>query len=201
MNESSLLLEAMASAMNITQFTLADSPPKPLRLIVPQQPADSAGSWMVMGIAGYVLAAALLILAAACYVAWRRERRLAGSPVERAFEAIAATMHLSSSQRQALTRIAGHLGAHVPPVALILSRSALRRAVAMELELKPEPKSVRELQKLVEKLVGEIAPTPHGETPRGVKHKGDAASLPSDGITRARAATPVRRRTPPSTAA
>jgi hypothetical protein len=139
-------------SISLLASMLAVQPP---RLIVPEVPAESP----IPGVLGAVLIILSMTLLAAAFIGigvWRHDRRRMIEPSERAFLAYAKQYALNSTQRETARKIAGHLGPDVPPVALLLSRAALRRAVAMELEHKPEPRAVRELQSLVEKLVGDI---------------------------------------------
>jgi hypothetical protein len=152
--------------------TVAVQPP---RLIVPQAPVESP----IPGVLGAVLMIlSVTLLAASCIGigVWRHDRKRMIEPSERAFLAYAKEYALSSAQRETARRIAGHLGPDVPPVALLLSRAALRRAVAMELEHKPEPRAVRELQRLVEKLVGDIESGPARELPPSAPARASVAA-------------------------
>lgn len=137
---------------------------QPPRLIVPEVPLESP----IPGVLGAVLIILSITLLAAAFIGigvWRHDRKRMIEPSERAFLAYAKQYALNSTQRETARKIAGHLGSDVPPVALLLSKAALRRAVAMELEHKPEPRAVRELQSLVEKLVGDIESGPAQESP------------------------------------
>lgn len=135
---------------------------QPVQLVVPPQ-ATVSGLWSIAAAAILLVSLALLAAAGVCFWAWRRGTRFATDPNARAFAELARVLGLSSSQRQTVTRLAGRLGPNVQPVTILVSRLALRRAVAMELEHKPEPRAVRDLQRLVEKLVGDLsdpAPAP-----------------------------------------
>lgn len=133
---------------------------QPPRLIVPEQAASSPLPTLV-GTVLIILSITLLAAAMVGIGVWRHDRRRLVAPPERAFLAYARRYALSSAQRDTARRLAGHLGPDVPPVTLLLSRAALRRAVAMELEHKPEPRAIKELQSLVEKIVGDLeAPPP-----------------------------------------
>lgn len=147
-----------------TSFVLSMLAMQPPRLIVPQVPAESP----IPGVLGAVLIILSITLLAAAFIGigvWRHDRKRMIEPSERAFLAYAKQYALNSTQRETARKIAGHLGPDVPPVAILLSRAALRRAVSMELEHKPEPRAVRELQNLVEKLVGDIESGPQQESP------------------------------------
>lgn len=161
---------AIASAL----LSYADGP---VRLITPPEP-PSTGAYSAFGVGAYVLCGVFLSAAVVSLWFWRELQRVSGDPSDRALAGAARMLGLSSGQRATLARLAGHLGNGVSPAALVVSRFALRRAVAIELDHKPEPKAVRELQRLVELLVGDIsgedapriATTP-GTTPPAAKRR------------------------------
>ncbi len=127
----------------------------PIRLIGPDAPG-SPNPWYTAAIACASLSAILLALSLATFIVWRRDRRHSATPQSRAWTGLASAWSLSSAQRRTVQRLAADLGPHDPPSALLLSRTALRRAVAKTLERKPEPAELRDIQRLVEKLVGDL---------------------------------------------
>jgi hypothetical protein len=138
---------------------LLASPPK----LVMEPGVQTSQAW---NIAASLLAAAgafLLLVAGAFAWVWWIERRRSTDPTERGFIALSRAAGLSASQRSLVRRLATNLGPHAAPAGLLLSKAALRRAVAAELERKPEPASVRQLQKLVETLVGDISSPPRAD--------------------------------------
>lgn len=128
---------------------------RPVKLIVPAN-AEASQAWWYLAI---VLAAlAVLLFAASLLALWlgRRTKHLAIDPLDRAATGLCIAAGLNSSQRKTLDTLAAALGPHTSPAALILSRTALRRAVASALEAKPDPSQTREIQKLIQRLVSDF---------------------------------------------
>ncbi|MCG3122954.1 MAG: hypothetical protein GIKADHBN_01360 [Phycisphaerales bacterium] len=147
--------------MNPTSIAilLVAGPPR----LVMEPDAQASQAWTIAAALLGAAAVFVLLMAAAFAWVWSIDRRRSTDPTERGFIALSRAAGLSASQRSLVRRLAANLGPHAAPAGLLLSKAALRRAVAAELERKPEPASVRQLQKLVEALVGDIASPPQAD--------------------------------------
>lgn len=125
--------------------------PGAVRLVVPAE--GSTGEWWDVLAAVFVSAAVVLLAASALGVwVWLGDRRRSTDPYDRAFRVAADRLGLGSAHRAVVVRLAGRLDGETPPVALLLSKAVLRRAVAAELETKPDVAAMREVTRLIEHL-------------------------------------------------